>query len=254
MQMKPLAAAALVLLTGACAVHQAEEPTLSGPSDLGLAANMTATPDTIKLGLSPTSIGESSQVVVQLWGPDGSPAKNRAVRLDIAVGQVFSECGQLAAHDLVTGNDGRAATVFTAPPQPPWLPQPGCGGFFPGGTVLVVATPVGTNFQTSTQRTVEIRMLLPSIVVAPGAPVVNFTINPTTAAAGQELTFSDAGSYAVLGTRLVSYHWDFSDGISKNGAVVQHDFVPAGTYTATLTVTDDLGNIGTKTQTVTITP
>ena len=44
MQMKPLAAAALVLLTGACAVHQAEEPTLSGPSDLGLAANMTATP------------------------------------------------------------------------------------------------------------------------------------------------------------------------------------------------------------------
>ena len=242
MQMKPLAAVLVAgAMAGACAVHQTEMPDLSGPSELALSANVTATPDTIKLGQSPTSPGESAQIVVQLIGPDGAPAKNRAVRLDVAVGQSFTECGQLAGHDLVTGSDGRAVTVFTAPTQPPWLPQPECGAFSPGGTVLVVATPVGTNFQVSSQRSAQIRMILPSLLVAPGAPVVNFSINPVTAAVGQEISFSDAGSYSVLGQSIVSYRWSFSDGIAKSGAVVQHDFAPAGTYTATLTVTDDGG-------------
>jgi hypothetical protein len=254
MDIKRLASAVLVAgaTAGACAVHQTEEPPLAGPSDLATSVNVTATPDTLKLGMYPTSSGESAQVIVQIFGPDGQPSRNRQVRLDITVGNNFADCGQLSLRDLVTGSDGRAAAVYTAPTQP--LPQPECTNLVPGGTVGIVATPVGTNFETSTQRTATIRMVLPTVIPAPGAPTVSFTISPATAAVGAEISFSDAGSYGAPGRTIVSYRWDFSDGITKNGAFVQHDFAAAGTYTATLTVTDDIGNQSSKSATVTITP
>ena len=254
MQMKRFAAAVLVAsaLAGACAVHQTEEPPLAGPSDLATNTQVTATPDTIKLGVSAASPGESSQIVVQMYGPDGAPAKNRQVRVDVAVGANYADCGTLALHDLVTGSDGRAATVFTAPSQP--LPQPDCANFAPGGTVLVVATPIGTNYQATSQRTASIRMIMPTVIVPPGAPTVSFSVSPTTAAAGAEISFSDAGSTAAAGRTLTTFQWDFSDGITKFGRFVQHDFSPAGTYTATLTVIDDIGNQNSKTATVVITP
>jgi plastocyanin len=252
MEIKRFAAAVLVagVAAGACTVHQTEVPPLAGPSDLATSVNVTATPDTIKLGLSPTALGESSQVLVQMFGPDGAPAKNRSVRVDIAVGNSFADCGQLSARDLVTGSDGRAATVFTAPTQP--LPQPECASFSPGGTVTIVATPVGTNFQTSTQRTATIRMVLPTIIQGPGAASVNFTISPPTAKVGDEVTFSDAGSTGSVGCSPMLFQWYFSDGITKNGASVQHDFTPAGTYTATLVVTDSCGNEASKSASITI--
>jgi PKD domain len=254
MDIKRFAAAVIVagLAAGACTVHQTEEPALAGPSDLATSVNVTATPDTLKLGVSPTALGESSQVVVQMWGPDGAPAKNRAVRVDIAVGNSFTDCGQLSVRDLVTGNDGRAATVFTAPTQP--LPQPECSNFSPGGTVTIVATPVGTNYQTASQRTATIRMILPNVIQGPGGMAVNFTISPPTAKATDEVTFSDAGSTGAVGCSAMLFQWYFSDGITKTGASVQHDFTPAGTYTATLVVTDSCGNQASKTASIAITP
>jgi PKD domain len=253
MVIKRFAAAFLVagLAAGACAVHQTEAPALAGPSDLATSVNVTATPDTVKLGLSPTSLGESSQVLVLMFGPDGAPAKNRAVHVDIAIGNSFTDCGQLSARDLVTGSDGRAATVFTAPTQP--LPQPECSTFSPGGTVTIVATPVGTNFQTSSQRTATIRMILPTIIQGPGAATINFTISPPTAKVNDEVTFSDAGSTGSVGCSPMLFQWFFSDGITKTGASVQHDFTPAGTYTATLVVTDSCGNQASKTASIIIT-
>ncbi|MDQ3939886.1 MAG: S8 family serine peptidase [Actinomycetota bacterium] len=40
---------------------------------------------------------------------------------------------------------------------------------------------------------------------------------------------------------LSSYEWDFGDGLTTTGAVVEHAFANAGTYEVTLTVTDDDG-------------
>ena len=253
MQMKPLAAVLVAgIVAGGCAVHQTEEPALAGPSELANAVEVTATPDTIKLGMSPIAPGESSQIVVRVMGPGGAAVANRSVRVDVVVGQSFADCGQLALRDFVTGSDGRAATVFTAPTQP--LPQPECTNFAPGGTISIVATPAGTNYQTSSQRAATIRMIMPTVIQPPGAPTVSFTISPTTAKVGAEVSFGDAGSYAAAGRTIVSFHWDFSDGISKTGAFVQHDFAAPGTYTATLTVTDDLGNQSSKSATIAITP
>src|SRR5439155_23408085 len=159
-----------------------------------------------KLGMSPIAPGESSQIVVRVMGPGGAAVANRSVRVDVVVAQSFADCGQLALRDLVTGSDGRAATVFTAPTQP--LPQPECTNFAPGGTISIVATPAGTNYQTSSQRAATIRMIMPTVIQPPGAPTVSFTISPTTAKVGAEVSFGDAGSYAAAGRTIVSFHWD----------------------------------------------
>jgi plastocyanin len=258
MQMK-LSASALVVIAcaaAACGVREVKEPPLAGPSDLSLSVRVTATPDVVRLGQYGLFGGESSQILVTVNGPTGAPVANKAVHLDILVGNqttgfVMADCGSLSVRDVVTGSDGRAVSVFTAPTQP--LPEPECAQFAPGAFVTIAATPVGTNFQTASSRTAAIQMLLPTVIAAPGAPVVNFVISPTTAKVGDEVSFSDAGSYAAAGRTILSYRWDFSDGITKNGRFVQHDFAAPGTYTVTLTVTDDIGQVSFKSASIVIT-
>ena len=50
-------------------------------------------------------------------------------------------------------------------------------------------------------------------------------------------TFDSAGSHDPDRT-IVRYHWDFGDGTSADGAVLNHTYASAGTYSAVLTVTD----------------
>ena len=51
----------------------------------------------------------------------------------------------------------------------------------------------------------------------------------------------------------MSFAWDFGDGATGSGANAQHVYAAAGTYTVTLTVTDDAGATGTTVSTVTVT-
>lgn len=75
---------------------------------------------------------------------------------------------------------------------------------------------------------------------------------PLTAAAGSDqigtvggsLSFDGSGSSVQSGT-IVSYDWDFGDGEIASGVTVNHAYSPVGTYTVTLTVTDDLGGTDT---------
>ncbi|WP_243231865.1 PKD domain-containing protein [Microbacterium sp. CIAB417] len=74
------------------------------------------------------------------------------------------------------------------------------------------------------------------------APVVN----------GLEVSVTGSGSDPD-GT-IASYAWDFGDGTTATGATATNTYDTAGTYTITLTVTDDEGATGSKTTEVTVAP
>ena len=63
------------------------------------------------------------------------------------------------------------------------------------------------------------------------------------------VSFDGTRSIDVDGS-IASYAWSFSDGGSATGANATHTFASPGIYTATLTVTDDKGLVGTDTLSV----
>ncbi len=62
----------------------------------------------------------------------------------------------------------------------------------------------------------------------------------TTASAGTLVTFNASTSSDADGT-IADFAWDFGDDVAGSGALAQHIYNLAGTFTATLTVTDDDG-------------
>ena len=84
----------------------------------------------------------------------------------------------------------------------------------------------------------------------PPAISVSTTASASSGTAPLSVTFTSAvsggsGSYS-------SYSWSFSDGTTASGASVSKTFSSAGTYTATLTVTDSFGTTATSSKTVTM--
>ncbi len=85
------------------------------------------------------------------------------------------------------------------------------------------------------------------------APSAVASADPKTAAAGETVTFSAAGSFDdVDSPEDLTYAWDFGDGSTGSGATATHAYAAKGTYDATLTVTDSQGLSGTDTVTVTV--
>lgn len=73
-------------------------------------------------------------------------------------------------------------------------------------------------------------------------PVVSFTYSPENPVVGQDVTFDASESHDPDGS-IVSYEWDFGDGSKETttSPTIQHSYSSAGTYTVTLTVTDNGG-------------
>ena len=70
-------------------------------------------------------------------------------------------------------------------------------------------------------------------------------VNPTSGAPGTVITFDGNESQGSPGAEVTKWVWTFGDGTSGQGAVPQHAYADAGSYTATLTATDDSGASGT---------
>ncbi|MGH2455434.1 MAG: PKD domain-containing protein, partial [Candidatus Limnocylindria bacterium] len=86
------------------------------------------------------------------------------------------------------------------------------------------------------------------------APVAVAQAKPTTAQAGDPVTFDGSGSADDrTPADELTYAWDFGDGESGSGQSVQHAYAAAGEYTASLTVTDAEGLTGTDSVVVTVT-
>ncbi len=78
------------------------------------------------------------------------------------------------------------------------------------------------------------------------APVSSFTYS---AAADRWFGFNGAASTDADGT-IASYAWNYGDGTTGTGVSQWHQYASPGTYTVTLTVTDNLGSTGTSSQIV----
>lgn len=88
-----------------------------------------------------------------------------------------------------------------------------------------------------------------SVTVAPNqAPTASFTSSTTDLTAALDGT----GSTDADGT-VASYAWDFGDGATGSGATPSHAYAAAGTYTVTLTVTDNRGATDSVAKQVTVT-
>jgi serine protease len=102
------------------------------------------------------------------------------------------------------------------------------------GTYLVTLTVIDDNNKEAS-RSQEIVVSVPTNQ----PPIASFTATPTTGMAPQLVSFVPTASDPD-GT-VVSYFWDFGDGVSIKGRAANHTYHEPGTYIATLTVTDNDG-------------
>jgi PKD repeat protein/Tol biopolymer transport system component len=103
--------------------------------------------------------------------------------------------------------------------------------------------------------------LLPGFLNANGAAsdaFASYAVAPTAKAAARAtapLTAAfDAAESADLDGTIANYAWTFGDGQTGTGVTPSHVYAHGGTYTATLTVTDDSGNTAAATSSVTVKP
>jgi PKD repeat protein len=232
------AALCTLAFSAACTVHQTEAPSVTGPSELALSIVPTAVPDSL-------SQDGSSQSAISVFARDANakPIAGLALRLDMSVGGVLQDFGTLAARTIVTGADGKASTVYTAPPPPP----PGVGGS--GTFVRVVVTVIGNNAQVTlppagpaaVPLSVDIHLMPPGVILPPaGTPTAAFTITPSPVLLNVASSFDASTSTPGTGaTQITSYQWNFGDGATATGKTATHTFTTTGTFNVTLTVTND---------------
>ena len=87
------------------------------------------------------------------------------------------------------------------------------------------------------------------------APVASFTssVEHNTSTAGGTVTFTDNSTDADTDDTL-TYLWDFDDNTTSNESKVTHAFTESGTFSVSLTITDDNGASDSSTLFITIEP
>lgn len=91
-----------------------------------------------------------------------------------------------------------------------------------------------------------------SVEVPTRPPVADFTYSPTSPDIFQKVHFDASTSYDPDDGNITSYVWDFGDENSESDMITNHKYKSEGTYTVTLTVTDDDGQTGTASAFITV--
>jgi len=82
-------------------------------------------------------------------------------------------------------------------------------------------------------------------------PIASFIESAETVYTGEVIHFNATQSHDPDGS-IVSYFWDFGDGTNTTGVTVDYSYTDNGTYTVTLTITDDDGATDTVNSTKTV--
>jgi len=218
-----MAAMAAVALLGGCTTKSQEAPSLMGPSGLGLLITMTASPAALPRD-------GSSQSTVTVFARDESGQVVSGVRL---LANVSPGATQLAQSEAVTGADGSARFLLTAPIL---------STVAANNQVVFRVTPLGginDDFRNASPRSVALGLLGPSNATYPSP---NFVITPEAPTAPAFVTF-DGSSTMDEGVPCMScmYTWETSHGYSSSGRYAAFPFDLPGTYAVALTVTDVTG-------------
>jgi len=230
---RPVATLLLAGSLAACTVDKQEAPSLIGPGGSAQSLTLAASPDRVAHNGSAQSV-----VTVRMLNESGAPLVGQRV-------SVNTSAGSISHVDVVTGTDGQAFFVVTAPSLST-----------PAGDIVVFATPFGINADNALTRSLSIA--LTGTPVNKTAPTAAFTFEPEAPQEGGGIvvdasTTTDEG--VACGTRC-TYRWDFGGlgaGLTE-GMAVSRTAITRGTYAVTLTVTDNAGTVSSKTRAVTVIP
>jgi glucose/arabinose dehydrogenase/chitodextrinase len=114
------------------------------------------------------------------------------------------------------------------------------------GPVDVILEPGTNNLVYTSILTGEIRRIRYTGPTGNQPPIVAMSATPQAGGAPLNVTFSSAGTIDLDGDPL-TYEWTFGDGQGSTAANPSHNYVAAGSYTATLTVRDNQGGQTAKT-------
>ena len=261
-----VAALCAALTMGGCGLDKDKVPDLGGPSELSISLKLSASPDVL------TADGFSTSLIqVQVFDQNGQTVAGRTVLLALAttsgsfvdLGSLYSPSGTLlraAEATVVTGSNGIATAIYTAPPRTDFTANDG---------VRVDARLVGTDFNGAIYKfvAIELKSAEPKLF-PPGtgnAPTCTFvveapqgsttcssattcTVKPNTSVLFQDTSF-DSDGY------ILRYDWYFGDGSgNEDSPDTNHVFRASGTFTVTHRVTDNTGLASACTTTITVAP
>jgi len=152
--------------------------------------------------------------------------------LQLAVDAVDQD-GTVASYFIDFG-DGNTSTVLGA----------GASYRYHASGTFTVLVRVTDNLGATNETTVV-------VTVTNRAPVADLADNFWVARLGERVEFNASGSNDPEGGGL-SFSWDFGDGSTATGPVVNHSFSRPGSYRVNVTVTDAKGASSTMTETVTV--
>jgi PKD repeat protein len=142
--------------------------------------------------------------------------------------------GSIAGYSWNFGDPGNANNAATGPSTGHAYLSPGTYG-----VTVTVTDDLGVRTTKTVQVTVD------------AAPTPAFTASSNPVTAGSAVGFNAGGSTDSVGA-IVSYTWNFGDDNTASGAAPSHVYTSPGTYTVSLTVTNDAGQSATKTGTIAV--
>src|SRR6185295_5097327 len=162
------------------------------------------------------------------------------LRLDMFVNGIQRDYGTLSARTIAPNGAGTAVAQYTAPPPPPGNLFGTCNGLA-GTCIQIVASAIGTNFETVAPQSVQLRLVPPGVILPPaGTPTAAFRYSPQPPTANLPVIFDASTSQVGTGAnQIVTYNWSFGDGTTGTGSTVTHTYTSPSSYNVTLTVTND---------------
>ena len=217
--------ASVVALGGvaaSCGIEKQSAPALAGPSELATSISMTATPDVL-------SRDGASQATITLTARNADATPLPGLPINLSLNPVNG--GSLSASQVTTDAAGRAVFTLTAPSLDTVL-----------NSVVIGATPVGTNFATAVTRSISVAL------TGPSAATPAFTVTPTSPQRFQLASLNASGTtFEGAACSTCTYAWTIGSEATLSGQVVNYRFQREATYAVVLEVTAPSG-IKTRTQ------